>query len=344
MPSEFTLACPVPIDASGRIQIGHGGGGRLTRDLIARIFSPAFHSGTETDSALIAARSGRLAMTTDSFVVQPLFFPGGDIGSLAIHGTVNDLAMAGARPLALSAAFVLEEGLPIETLRRIVESMAAAAERCGAPVVTGDTKVIERARGDGVIITTTGIGEPLTDSPFEPGRVGEGDAILLSGDIARHGMAVMASREGLEFESEIKSDSAPVHREVMALIEAGVELRCLRDCTRGGLATALIEIAAAAKIDCQISEERIPVRGDVRAACELLGFDPLYVANEGRFIAFLSREHAGRALEVLRAFNPDAALIGEAQRPGAGRLTAKGGLGAIRVLDLLSGEQLPRIC
>ncbi len=324
--------------------MGHGGGGRLTRDLIAKLFAPAFHSGAETDSALVAARSGRLAMTTDSFVVQPLFFPGGDIGSLAVHGTVNDLAMAGARPLALSAAFVLEEGLPVETLRRIVESMAAAAERCGAPIVTGDTKVIERARGDGVIITTTGIGAPLTDSPLEPGRVREGDAILLSGDIARHGMAVMASREGLEFESEITSDSAPVHREVMALIEAGVELHCLRDCTRGGLATALIEIASAAKMDCQVAEERIPVRGDVRAACELLGFDPLYVANEGRFIAFLPWEHSGRALELLQAFNPDAALIGEAQGPGAGRLAAKGVLGAVRVLDLLSGEQLPRIC
>lgn len=344
MSPDFTLSCPVPLDTSGRVQIGHGGGGRLTRQLIESIFARSFGSGAETDSALFAAGTARLAMTTDSFVVQPLFFPGGDIGSLAVHGTVNDLAMAGARPLALSAAFILEEGLPLDTVRRAAESMAAAARACGVAIITGDTKVIERNRGDSMFITTTGIGEPLTAAPLDPSRVLPGDAILLSGDIGRHGIAVMASREGLEFESAIESDSAPLHNEVRALVEAGVELHCLRDCTRGGLATALIEIASAAGIDCRLEEHSIALRPDVRAACELLGFDPLYVANEGRFIAFVAPQDAERALATLQSFHSGAALIGSAAGRGAGRLTARGPLGALRVLDLLSGEQLPRIC
>jgi hydrogenase expression/formation protein HypE len=344
MPSDFTLSCPLPAERSGRVQIGHGGGGRLTRDLIRTIFAPAFSSQADTDSALFDAPQQSLAFTTDSFVVQPLFFPGGDIGSLAVHGTVNDLAMAGARPLALSAAFILEEGLPLDTVRRAAESMAAAARTCGVRILTGDTKVIERTRGDGLFITTTGVGQPLSAAPLAPAQVRPGDAILLSGDIARHGMAIMASREGLEFESAIESDSAPLHREVLALIEAGVELHCLRDCTRGGLATALIEIAAAAATDCEIDESAIRVRGDVRAACELLGFDPLYVANEGRFTLFVAEPDSHRALEILRFFNPEAARIGRASQRGSGRLTARGPLGALRILDLLSGEQLPRIC
>lgn len=344
MPSDFTLSCPLPAERSGRVQIGHGGGGRLTRDLIETIFAPAFSSQTDTDSALFEAPRQILAFTTDSFVVQPLFFPGGDIGSLAVHGTVNDLAMAGAKPLALSAAFILEEGLALDTVRRAAESMGAAARACGVPILTGDTKVIERSRGGGLFITTTGVGQPLATAPLAPSQIRPGDAILLSGDVARHGMAIMASREGLEFESAIESDSAPLHREVLALIEAGVELHCLRDCTRGGLATALIEIAAAAAIDCEIDESAIPVRGDVRAACELLGFDPLYVANEGRFTAFVAGRDCERALDILRSFNPEAARIGRASQPGAGRLTARGPLGALRVLDLHSGEQLPRIC
>jgi len=344
MSPEFTLSCPLPLDASGRVQIGHGGGGRLTRDLIERIFAPAFGSRADTDAAVLALGGGQLAMTTDSFVVQPLFFPGGDIGSLAVHGTVNDLAMAGARPLALAAAFILEEGLPLETVARVAASMAEAARRCGVRILTGDTKVVERGRGDGLFITTTGVGALVAPAPLEPSRVEAGDALLVSGDIARHGIAVMASREGLEFESRIESDSAPIHEEVMTLIGEGVELHCLRDCTRGGLATALIEIAGAAQMDFQVDEQQIAVRGDVRAACELLGFDPLYVANEGRFAAIVSAGCAERALEILRRNRPEAAIIGTVLGRGSGRLTAKGPLGAVRVLDLLSGEQLPRIC
>jgi hydrogenase expression/formation protein HypE len=346
MSPEFTLACPIPSNSTGRVQIGHGGGGRLTRDLIQSVFAPAFGSQAETDSALFSAPSAGLALTTDSFVVQPLFFPGGDIGSLAVHGTVNDLAMAGARPLAMAAAFVLEEGLPMETLRRVADSMAAAARACGVPIITGDTKVIERTRGDQLFITTTGVGQLLATPPLTPAGVRKGDVILLSGDIARHGIAIMASREGLEFESAIESDSAPVHEPVLAMLEAGVELHCLRDCTRGGVATALIEIAGAARVDCEVDESEVLIRGDVRAACELMGFDPLYVANESRFIAFLPEEHAARALDVLRGFDvaAKAAVIGRAGEAGRGRLTARGPLGALRVLDLLSGEQLPRIC
>jgi len=346
MSPEFTLACPIPVNSSGRIQIGHGGGGRLTRDLIQSVFAPAFGSQAETDSALLSAPSANLALTTDSFVVQPLFFPGGDIGSLAVHGTVNDLAMAGARPLALSAAFILEEGLPLETLRRVTDSMAAAARACGVPIITGDTKVIERTRGDQLFITTTGVGQPMAAAPLTPAGVRTGDVILLSGDIARHGIAIMASREGLEFESAIESDSAPVHEPVLALLEAGIELHCLRDCTRGGVATALIEISGAARVDCEIDESAVLMRGDVGAACELMGFDPLYVANEGRFIAFLLEEQASRALDLLRRFEvtAQANVIGRAGETGRGRLTARGPLGALRILDLLSGEQLPRIC
>ncbi len=346
MSPEFTLTCPIPANSTGRVQIGHGGGGRLTRDLIEAVFGPAFGSQTETDSALFSVPGTGLAFTTDSFVVQPLFFPGGDIGSLAVHGTVNDLAMAGARPLALSAAFIIEEGLPLETLRRVADSMAGAARACGVPIITGDTKVIERTRGDQLFITTTGVGQAVAPTPLIPGRIQEGDAILLSGDVARHGIAIMASREGLEFESAIESDSAPLHEPVLALLEAGVELHCLRDCTRGGVATALIELAASARVDCEIDESAVQTRGDVRAACELMGFDPLYVANEGRFVAFVAEGHAARALDVLRGFevSAKAATIGRVGRSGRGRLTARGPLGALRILDLLSGEQLPRIC
>ncbi len=316
----------------------------MTRDLIQGVFAPAFSSQPDTDSALLAVSGQEFALTTDSFVVQPLFFPGGDIGSLAVHGTVNDLAMAGAQPLALSAAFILEEGLALESVRRVAESMAAAARECGVRIVTGDTKVVERSRGDGLFITTTGIGQPLAPGRLEPARVCPGDAILLSGDIGRHGMAVMAAREGLEFESAIVSDSAPLHRQVLALIAAGVELHCMRDCTRGGLATALIEIAAAGKVDCEIEESAVRIRPDVRAACELLGFDPLYVANEGRFTLFVAGSDGERALSILQSFNPTAARIGRVTRSGAGRLAARGPLGALRILDLLPGEQLPRIC
>ena len=338
--SEFALSCPAPLEERERVLMAHGGGGRLMRELIERMFAARLEPQHETDSAVVALPGGRLAFTTDSFVVRPLFFPGGDIGSLAVHGTVNDLAMAGAEPVALSAAFILEEGLEMETLRRVVDSMAQAARRAGVRIVTGDTKVVERGHADQMFITTAGVGALIQDEELAPWRVAPGDEVLLSGDIGRHGMAVMSAREGLALESEILSDSAPVHGEALGLLRGGIGVHCMRDLTRGGLASAVIEIARAAGVRVTLEEDRIPVREDVRAACELLGFDPLYVANEGRFIAFVAAGEGERAAALL----PGAAVIGKVTEAGGGTVTLRSVIGAARVLDLLSGEQLPRIC
>ena len=338
--SDFALSCPAPLAERERVLMAHGGGGRLMRELIGGLFAARLEPQHETDSATVPLGAKRLAFTTDSFVVRPIFFPGGDIGSLAVHGTVNDLAMAGAEPLALSAAFILEEGLELDILRRVVDSMAAAARRAGVRVVTGDTKVVERGCADQLYITTSGVGVLLHEGELAPWRVAPGDEIAISGDIGRHGMAVMSAREGLTFESEIVSDSAPVHREALGLLENGVRVRCMRDLTRGGLASALIEIARAGGADLELDEARIPVREDVRAACELLGFDPLYVANEGRFVAFVAEGEGGRAAALL----PGGAVIGRVTRKGSGVVSMRSVIGAERVLDLLSGEQLPRIC
>jgi hydrogenase expression/formation protein HypE len=337
--AEFTPACPLPITDYRHVLMAHGGGGRLMRNLIEQMFARAFRPQSDTDSAVLSAPGTRLAFTTDSFVVRPLFFPGGDIGSLAVHGTVNDLAMSGATPHYLAAGFILEEGLPFETLWRIVQSMAAAAEAAGVRIVTGDTKVVERGHADGLYINTSGIGFFEHDLVMEPRAVRPGDAIVVSGDIARHGMAILSAREGLEFESAITSDSAAVNGEVAALWRAGLELHCLRDLTRGGLATALVEIAGSAGLEFEIDEPLVEVREDVRAACEILGFDPLYVANEGRFVAFLPASQCARALKLL----PAARRIGTVDDGPAG-VVARSALGGTRILDLLSGEQLPRIC
>lgn len=338
--SDFALSCPAPLAERERVLMAHGGGGRLMRELIGGLFAARLGPQHETDSATVPLGAERLAFTTDSFVVRPIFFPGGDIGSLAVHGTVNDLAMAGAEPLALSAAFILEEGLELDILRRVVDSMAAAARRAGVRVVTGDTKVVERGHADQLYITTSGVGVLLHEGELAPWRVSPGDEIVLSGDIGRHGMAVMSAREGLTFESEIVSDSAPVHREALRLLENGIHVHCMRDLTRGGLASALIEIARAGGADLELDESCIPVREDVRAACELLGFDPLYVANEGRFVAFVAAGEGARAAALL----PGGAVIGRVQQKGAGVVAMRSVIGAERVLDLLSGEQLPRIC
>lgn len=338
--AEIAFTCPVPLARYPRILMAHGGGGRLMRDLIEQIFAAAFEPQHQTDSAVVPASGERLAFTTDSFVVRPIFFPGGDIGSLAVHGTVNDLAMAGATPQALSAAFILEEGLEIETLARVVQSMAAAARDAGVRIVTGDTKVVERGHADQLYINTSGIGFFSHSLTLAPAFIQPGDVILLSGDVGRHGMAIMGAREGLSFESQIESDSAPVHREVLSLLDAGIPLRCLRDLTRGGLASALIEISTAANLRFDLEESAIPVREDVRAACEILGFDPLYVANEGRFIAFLPEADGGRALTLL----PDACVIGRVANRGEALVSLRSPIGGARLLDLLSGEQLPRIC
>jgi hydrogenase expression/formation protein HypE len=343
------MTCPAPVRPRDKIQLAHGGGGRLMRDLIETVFRPALSGATlddRHDAAALEAPAGRLAFTTDSFVVQPIFFPGGDIGSLAVHGTVNDLAMAGARPLALSAAFILEEGFPVADLERVSASMGRAAAACGVQIVTGDTKVVDRGKGDGVFVTTTGIGVIPDGVEVHPGRIRPGDQVLLSGDLGRHGIAVMSVREGIAFETTVESDSAPLHQVVAALLEAGVEVHCLRDLTRGGLASALNELAMDAAVSFELVEDSIPVHPGVAGACELLGLDPLYVANEGRFIAVVSAASSGAALEVLRTHAPGegAARIGEVSASDPGRVTLRGRIGGRRLLDLLSGEQLPRIC
>jgi len=301
---------------------------------------------TQHDSAVADWIGQKLAFTTDSYVVRPLFFPGGDIGSLAVHGTVNDLAMSGARPLHLSAAFIIEEGLPMETLWRIACSMQQAAQRCGVQIITGDTKVVDKGKGDGVFINTAGIGVVEYGPKIAPQNVRSGDAVLVSGDVGRHGMAIMAVREGLQFESAIESDSAPMHEIVLDLLKAGVEIHCLRDLTRGGLASALNEITESSRVRIEVEEKLIPVREDVHAACEMLGLEPLHVACEGRLVAFLAAKDAERALKIMRGHTTGAgsAVIGRVAESGAPLVTLRSTIGASRILDMPSGEQLPRIC
>jgi len=342
-------ACPLPIADHPRVLLAHGGGGTLMRELIAGLFRGAFDNPElriEHDGALLEPGEARLAFTTDSFVVRPLFFPGGDIGSLAVNGTVNDLAMCGARPLWLSAGFILEEGLEMETLWRVARSMGRAAAAAGVRIVTGDTKVVERGKGDGLFVNTAGLGRVESGPRVDPRRVGPGDRVLVNGDLGRHGMAVLAARGELEFEGGIASDCAPLHGLVCRLLEEGIDLHCMRDLTRGGLGGALNEIARDAGVHVALDEREIPVSEPVRGACELLGFDPLYVANEGRFAAFVSADQAGRALELMRAheLGRGARLIGEVREAGRGVVTSRGPLGPERVVGMLSGEQLPRIC
>jgi hydrogenase expression/formation protein HypE len=344
-----TAQCPLPIAAEDRILLAHGGGGRLTQQLIDRIFRPAFANAlgdAQHDGAVFAVPAGRLSFTTDSYVVHPLIFPGGTIGDLAVNGTVNDLAMCGARPLYLSAGFILEEGLPIETLRTVVASMSDAARRAGVALITGDTKVVEKGKGDGIFINTAGVGSVQADSLIGPAAVEAGDAIILSGDIGAHGVAILSVREGLEFEGEIASDTAPLWEPVAALLAAGIEVHCLRDLTRGGLATSLNEIATVRGVAVRVREAAVPVRPAVQGACEILGLDPLYVANEGRFIAIVPERDANRTLGELRRFPlcADAVRIGGVEAAPKGLVVLESRIGGSRVLDLLSGEQLPRIC
>jgi len=343
------FSCPIPIEQYPHILLAHGGGGKLTHQLIEKMFLPVFDNPlleTRHDGAVIELGSQRLAFTTDSYVVRPLFFPGGDIGTLAVNGTVNDLAMCGARPLYLSAGFIIEEGLPMNTLWRVVQSMKQAADSAGVQLVTGDTKVVDRGKGDGVFVNTAGIGILQRDVAIAPTRIKAGDAVLLSGDIGRHGIAIMAMREGLEFESTIESDCAALSGLVMVLLEAGIEIHCMRDLTRGGLASALVEIAEASCLHIRIEEASIPTLEDVRGACELLGFDPMYVANEGRFVSFVESKDAEKALALMRAhpLGEQACRIGTVSDDTSGLVTMKSRIGASRIVDMLSGEQLPRIC
>lgn len=344
------LQCPIPISDYPHVLLAHGGGGRLTQMLIERMFLPAFaNPALEAlhDGAVLEVDGARLAFTTDSFVVSPRFFPGGDIGSLAVHGTVNDLAMCGARPLGLAAGFILEEGLPMEELWRVVRSMQRAAEAVGVPIVTGDTKVVDRGKGDGVFINTTGLGIIPPGVHISPRRARPGDVILINGAIAEHGIAVMSVREGLEFETALQSDSAPLHDLVARVLAvAGEQVHVLRDPTRGGLASSLNEIAAQAGVGIRLDEASIPIRDEVRGACEILGLDPLYVANEGKCLIIVAREAAEAVLTALREhpLGAQAARIGQVVDDHPGKVLLRSRIGGLRVVDMLSGEQLPRIC
>lgn len=348
-PGFDTLTCPLPLPARDQVVLGHGSGGTLSAELLRTIFLPAFANPVLArldDQAIVEVNGTRLAFTTDSFVVRPLFFPGGDIGSLAVHGTVNDLAMGGAQPLFLSAAFIIEEGLPIETLRRIVDSLRAAAAACGATVVTGDTKVVEKGSGDGVFINTSGIGRVAAGVRLSADQARPGDRVLLSGPIGEHGIAILAHREGLEFETTVVSDSAPLHTLVAAMLEATSGLRCLRDPTRGGLSSACNEIAAQSAVGFELEEAAIPVPEQVRGACELLGLDPLYVANEGKLIAVVEAAGADRTLEAMRRhpLGREAQIIGTVTEAHPGLVTLRTALRTTRIVDMLAGDQLPRIC
>jgi hydrogenase expression/formation protein HypE len=352
--NNFELSCPIPISQYPQVLLAHGGGGTLMHGLIEKMFMSEFKNPSleaRHDSAVLNLGTKKIAFTTDSYVVSPLFFPGGDIGSLAVHGTVNDLSMSGAKPLYISAGFIIEEGLPMETLWRVVQSIQEAAKKARVEIVTGDTKVVDKGKGDGIFINTAGIGIIEHDLVINPSSVKQGDAVIVSGDIGRHGIAIMAKREGLEFETTIESDSAPLNDIVQKLLKSGVEIHCMRDLTRGGLASALVEIAEASNLNINIVESEIPVREDVQGACEILGFDPLYVANEGRFIVILPEKDAKEALDIMKKseHGQGSKIIGKVTGENKGKnlygfVTMKSKIGATRIVDMLSGEQLPRIC
>lgn len=342
--------CGVPFIAGNRVQLGHGSGGKMSAALLKTHFLPHFNNPVLAqlgDAAVLAAGKQEIAISTDTFVVAPLEFPGGNIGSLAVHGTLNDIAMMGASPVCLTAGFVLEEGLSLEVLDRVVRSMAAATLAAGVPLVTGDTKVVERGKADGMYINTTGIGTMQPGFRPAPHRATPGDVILVSGALGRHGMAIMASREGIGFESQIESDSAALFPLVDLLREAaGERVHVLRDPTRGGAASALNEIAAASGVGMMLEEETLPIPANVQAACEMLGLDPLYVANEGVLIAIVAAESADAALSALRAhpLGRESCVIGRVQAEHRGMVLLQTAIGGTRIVDMLPGDQLPRIC
>jgi len=349
-PPDFSLQCPIPISDYPTVLLAHGGGGRLTHMLIDRLFLPAFDNPALEmlhDGAILEVGGSRLAFSTDSFVISPLFFPGGDIGSLAVHGTLNDLAMCGARPLGLSMGLILEEGLPMEDLWRIVRSMQEAVQAAGVSIMTGDTKVVDRGKGDGVFINTTGLGLIPAGVHVSPRRARPGDVVLINGAIAVHGMAIMSVREGLEFETTLESDTAALHDLVASVLEvAGDQVHVLRDPTRGGVASALNEIAGQAQVGVRLEEVHIPIWEEVRGACEILGLDPLYVANEGKCLIIVDREAADSVLATMRdhPLGQVASIIGEVVADHPGKVLMRSRIGGTRVVDVLSGEQLPRIC
>jgi hydrogenase expression/formation protein HypE len=344
-----TLACPLPISTNTHVVLGHGSGGRLSAELMRNIFLPAFGNPALDrldDQAILEMGSGRIAFSTDSFVVKPLFFPGGNIGELAVYGTINDLAVGGAEPKYLSASFILEEGLPLELLASIVNAMSAAAKRAGVSIVTGDTKVVERGSGDQVFINTSGIGCVPQGLQLSASLVKPGDHILLSGPLGDHGITILSQREGLEVDGDLRSDAAPLHSLAQAVLHASPNARCMRDLTRGGLSSALNEIAGSARVGMEIEERKVPVRETVRGACELFGLDPLYVANEGKLIAIVPAEEAAATLAAMKSneLGAEATDIGMATETHIGLVTMRTALGTMRVVDMLAGDQLPRIC
>ncbi len=345
--SIFT--CPLPLTTTETVLLGHGSGGKLSADLLRSIFLPALTNPVlerMDDQAVVEVAGIRVAFTTDSFVVNPLFFPGGDIGSLAVHGTVNDLAMGGARPLFLSAAFIIEEGLPMETLRRVVASMQSAAVAAGVQVVTGDTKVVEKGGADGLFINTSGIGVLPDGRSLSADQARPGDCVIISGSIGDHGIAVMAQREGLEFETTIASDSAPLNTLVESMLSATTDIRCMRDPTRGGVSSTCNEIAARSGVGIELIERNLPVKEEVRGACEMLGLDPLYVANEGKLVAIVAPEVAEDLVAVMRGhpLGCEAQIIGRVTHDNRGLVIMRTNVGTARIVDMLSGDQLPRIC
>jgi hydrogenase expression/formation protein HypE len=341
--------CPIPINDYPHILLAHGGGGRLSQQLVAKMFAAQFHNELLEplhDGAVFEVGQGRLAFSTDSYVVTPRFFPGGNIGELAVYGTVNDLAMCGARPLYLSAGFIIEEGFSMDELWRIVVSMREAADRADVRIVTGDTKVVEHGKGDGLFINTAGVGSVAEGVSIAPAHARAGDCVLLSGTIAEHGIAILSVREGLAFETEIRSDCAPLNQLVQSMLDVCSGIHVLRDPTRGGVASALNEIATGARLGIEIDETLIPVRDDVRGACELLGLDPLYIANEGKLLAIVPAGDAERILAAMRAHDAarDARIIGHVTADHPGAVVMRSSIGGRRFVDMLSGEQLPRIC
>ncbi len=355
-PANSFGTCPLPRSQYDHVLLGHGSGGRLTAELIQRVFLPGYGNdilAALEDQAIVAldgrpngAPGPRLAITTDSFVVRPLFFPGGDIGTLAVHGTVNDLAVGGAVPRYLAAAFILEEGLALDDLRRIVASMRQGCEAAGVTLVAGDTKVVDRGKGDQVFITTTGIGLVPEGRSLSIRNARPGDRIVLSGTIGDHGIAILSLREGIEFETVLRSDTAPLAGLTEAMLAACPAVRCMRDPTRGGLSSALNELAAASGVGVRVTEAAIPIRPEVHAACEMLGLDPLYVANEGKLIAVVPPEDADRVVNVMRRHpqGRDAVVIGVIVDQHPGMVLLRSVVGGDRVVTLLAGEQLPRIC
>lgn len=352
MNSKFDLmnwTCPIPLQNYPTIVMGHGSGGKMMADLIQHMFAPAFENDLLNqmgDSTVFNVNGTRLAFTTDSFVVSPLFFPGGDIGELAVNGTVNDLAMSGAHPMFLSSGFILEEGLAMESLGRIVESAANACREAGVQLITGDTKVVNKGHGDGLYINTTGIGLVPENVNISPKNAQPGDAVIVSGTMGDHGIAIMSVREGLQFESEIRSDTAPLNGLAESMLNITKDIHCLRDATRGGLSAVLNELASASKVGIEFEEKKVPVKAEVNAACEMLGLDPFYIANEGKLVAIIPEKYADAALEVMHAhpFGMNAVRIGAVVANHPGMVVTKTSIGGSRVVDLPAGELLPRIC